>query len=214
MNDQTDTLEDEPDKHLEGEGHAHHQFNPERAGEFREADRLEALKLDQLYEAVGIEPADHVLDLGTGSGALLPTLADALSDGIVIGADISENMLSMAREYASDKEISNVVLLRNDADQLTVHDETLDDALIVSSLHEFSDPVAMLSEVNRGLKPTGHLGILEWRHDDTPEGPPLDHRLTAETIQEWLTTAGFNRTDVAEWNNQGYDLYRATKSTD
>ncbi|MFB6345189.1 MAG: class I SAM-dependent methyltransferase [bacterium] len=200
-----------PDKHLSGEGHAHHQFNPARAEEFREPDRLQALKIPELLQTLSIQPTDHVLDLGTGSGALLPQLSSAIPEGVVIGADISTEILNMTREYVQEKKLQNVTLLRNDPDQLSPHDETQDTVLIVSSLHEFSEPEPMLSEIHRVLKPGGQLGILEWRQAETPEGPPLDHRFDAGTIRNWLESAGFEDTTVQQWSSEGYDLYRAYK---
>lgn len=81
------------EKHLEGQGHAHHQFNPERAEEFHDPDRLKALKVNAMIDRLNINSTDHVLDLGTGSGALLPGLSRAVAKGVVIGADISERCL-------------------------------------------------------------------------------------------------------------------------
>lgn len=212
MND-SDESKEKAEKHLEGKGHAHHQFNPDRADEFREPDRLEALKVDALIDALTIEPTDRILDLGTGSGALLPALSEAVSDGVVVGSDISPKMLEMARDHAREKTLNNTVLLRNEPDGLPLYDGTQDTVLIVSSLHEFSDPRTMLAEVNRVLKPGGELGILEWRNDETPEGPPVDHRLDEETVLDWLKSTGFVESSVREWSAEGYDLYRALSST-
>jgi ubiquinone/menaquinone biosynthesis C-methylase UbiE len=204
---------EKPDKHLEGEGHAHHRFNPERAEEFRDSERLQSLKLAQLTEQLKVQTKDHVLDLGTGSGALLPFLSGEVSEGLVVGADVSEEMLDMSHEHLRENNINNVLLVQNQPKGVCLHDSTIDGALIVSSLHEFSDPQPMLSDVHRVLRPGGRLGILEWRHEETPEGPPLDHRLKPETLKDWFKSTGFDAPSVLTWTQDGLDLYLTQKLT-
>lgn len=201
----------QPDRHLEGEGHAHHQFNPERAAEFHDAQRINRLKPRKLLESLDVQPTDQVLDLATGSGALLSDFSAYVEQGTVIGADISEQMLEKAREEVNEASLSNVVLVSNTADSLPLVDRTQEAVAIVSSLHEFSEPIAMLEEVTRVLKKDGKLGIVEWRNEETEEGPPVDHRLSPDTIDEWLGEAGMVLRDKTEWTETGYDLFVADK---
>lgn len=211
MSENHDHGDEQPEKHLEGEGHAHHQFNPERAAEFRDPERIESLRLEELAQKLELEPDDQLLDLGTGSGAVLPFFSDVLENGVVLGSDVNDKMLDRARVYVEDQELPNVVLLRNDPDRLFNADETQDAVLILSSLHEFSDPAAMMDEVERVLRPGGVLGVVEWRPEETEEGPPVDHRLDTDTIRQWFREAGLDDPEVISWTDGGYDLYLAKK---
>mgnify|MGYP000389197536 CR=1 FL=1 len=204
--------DEEPEKHLEGEGHAHHRFNPERAQEFRKPDRLESLRLNELASKLELNPGNQLLDLGTGSGAILPYFSDYLLDGAVIGSDVNEEMLDMAREYVRENELDNVVLLKNEPDRLPNVDRTQDAVLILSSLHEFSAPEIMLREVERILKPGGVLAIIEWRYEETDEGPAVDHRLDPGRIEDWCEKAGLRNFEATRWTDGGYDLYRSWKT--
>ncbi len=58
------------------------------------------------------------------------------------------------------------------------------------------------------LKPDGRLGIVEWRHEETDSGPPLDHRLAPELIDTWLTESEFVLENHVAWTDN-YDLYVA-----
>ena len=206
MNDKSD----QPDRHLEGEGRASHRFNPERAEEFRDTERMDALELNQLAAELELAPGQTVLDLGTGSGALLPWLSDQLkTGGVVIGSDISDDMLSLSREYVQSNALSNVVLIRNQATQTPLVTNTVDRVLIISSLHEFSHPFEMLNDAARVLVSGGRIGIMEWRYEETEPGPPLDHRLPPDRIHSWLKNAGLSRINRREWH-RGYDLFTAS----
>lgn len=65
--------------------------------------------------AMGLEPGDTVVDMGTGTGANLPILRDAVGpDGRVIGLDVSPGMLDRARERVDRAGWENVTLVRGD----------------------------------------------------------------------------------------------------
>lgn len=197
------------ERHLAGEGHAEHRFNPEKAEAFRDPDRLERLRLDALVEVLELWSGDRVLDLGTGSGALLPRLSEAVCPtGTVLGLDVSSAMLEQAHEHVRRHDLTNVILMHNAPDRLPMFRDGLDAVLIVSSLHEFSHPAEIIGETARVLRSGGLLGILEWRFEETDEGPPVDHRLEPETIDAWLREAGFRKPEREPWSD-GQDLYLA-----
>ncbi|MEY2849656.1 MAG: hypothetical protein RI885_2323 [Actinomycetota bacterium] len=65
-------------------------------------------------ELLGLSPGDVVLDLGCGTGLNLPLLSSAVGPtGLVIGLDLSPEMLAVARRRG----LHNVVLERADATQ-------------------------------------------------------------------------------------------------
>lgn len=56
-------------------------------------------RLDLLIRRTGIQPGEHVLDLGCGTGVLLPFIAQAVgAAGSVLGVDIADNMVERAAE--------------------------------------------------------------------------------------------------------------------
>lgn len=184
------------------------------------------------YDAVGVpwfqpiaEPligllaptaGEHALDIGTGRGAALWPLVEAVGpSGHVTGIDLAERMIGATRADAHARGALNVDLAVDNAMTLDLPPETFD--LIASSLVLFflPDPALALSRWRELLVPGGRLGVstfgprdAAWeRIDDvfTPYLPPqlLDARTSGVRgpfaddagVAGLLTAAGF--VDVA-----------------
>lgn len=95
-----------------------------------EAERLELkTKREKILEElklVPLHPGMHVLDVGCGTGAVTRILAERVSPGKVIGLDLSEERLSVARKIAKEQGISNVEYVRADVRDLDPKDKTFD----------------------------------------------------------------------------------------
>jgi len=84
----------------------------------------------------------------------------------VTGIDLSDEMLPQAEGYARRSGVGDRVSFRNgDVQQIPFPDGSLD--LVVSTLswHHWSDPVAVLDEVARVLRPGGSFSIFDLRRD-------------------------------------------------
>ena len=100
-----------------------------------------------------VNPADDVLDVGCGTGALLARLR-GLTRGRVRGVDPSAGMIAAARRDAPE----GVELARLAAEELP-HDGEFDLVLSNSALQWFSDPAAAFARFRRALRPGGRTAI-------------------------------------------------------
>jgi ubiquinone/menaquinone biosynthesis C-methylase UbiE len=95
-----------------------------------EAERLELkTKREKILEElklVPLHPGMDVLDVGCGTGAVTRILAEGVSPGRVVGLDLSEERLSVAREIAEKEGISNVEFVRAEVRDLVPEDRTFD----------------------------------------------------------------------------------------
>src|SRR5712692_717764 len=70
-----------------------------------------------------LKPGDSVLEIGCGTGRNLPFLHEAVGpQGHIFGVDLSEGILSKARQLCTKRKWDNVTLIHSDASSYTVHD--------------------------------------------------------------------------------------------
>ncbi|HSP69144.1 MAG TPA: class I SAM-dependent methyltransferase [Bryobacteraceae bacterium] len=136
-------------------------------GEFwaRQQDRLDrtlAPVIGPLLAFAAPRGGSAVMDVGCGCGATTIELARAVGpSGRVIGLDISEPMLALAKVRLS--QFANTTCILGDAAGLPLHD--LGAELIVSrfGVMFFGDPVAAFANLRTGLVPGGRLRFACWR---------------------------------------------------
>ncbi|ESS12409.1 MAG: methylase involved in ubiquinone/menaquinone biosynthesis [uncultured archaeon A07HR60] len=99
-----------------------------------------------------VEQGDTVVDLGTGSGYALRALRDTRDIGPSIGLDGSPAMVANAREYTDDSTISYV---SGDFQHLPFQPASVDHAWSMEAFYYAREPVALLREIRRILRPGG-----------------------------------------------------------
>jgi len=121
---------------------------------------------------VGAGPKELVLDIACGTGDFS---IEALKHGVkrVIGADISENMLSVAREKAKKRGlIDRLDFQYGDSENLSFETDSFDAVTVAFGVRNFEHLELGLTEMCRVLKPGGKVVILEF---STPERFPMKH---------------------------------------
>jgi ubiquinone/menaquinone biosynthesis C-methylase UbiE len=119
------------------------------------AGRLHARVAARLVEIAAPKKGNHALDVGTGTGLVAHLVATAVRPGSVIGIDLSERMLSIARARNSP----NAQFVGMAAEHLVFRPETFNIVTMGDSLAYFADPVAALKEAHRVLRPRGRLAL-------------------------------------------------------
>ncbi|HET6909245.1 MAG TPA: class I SAM-dependent methyltransferase [Mycobacteriales bacterium] len=128
------------------------------------------MALPWLYRAIGdrvvadLPSGGHLLDVGSGPGRLLVTLARRRPDAQLAGIDPSESMVQRARERIGAAGIADRVdVTVAPSEALPFANGTFD--VIVSSLsaHHWDNIPQGVSEQARVLRPGGHLWVFDLR---------------------------------------------------
>jgi ubiquinone/menaquinone biosynthesis C-methylase UbiE len=103
-----------------------------------------------------------IIDVGCGFGATNIVLAEQFPDSELVGIDLSEPLLELARGEAEKRGFSERVRFEvGDVGDIPFEDDSFDAAINVNMLHLVEDPVKMLDEIERVLKPGGFLFIAD-----------------------------------------------------
>ena len=103
-----------------------------------------------------------ILDIATGTGDFAILEAQMLKPSRVIGADISEGMMAVGRKKAEAMHLDNTISFsKEDCLNLSFPDCSFDAVTAAFGIRNFADLDKGLREMNRVLKPGGHLCIIE-----------------------------------------------------
>lgn len=109
-------------------------------------------------EWLNIPAGGTALDVGSGPGNVTASLARAAGpDGLALGVDISEPMLTRAVRNEAGPQVG---FIHADAQRLPLRDNTVDAVVSIAVLQLLPDPVAAVGEIARVLRPGGRLAML------------------------------------------------------
>jgi ubiquinone/menaquinone biosynthesis C-methylase UbiE len=108
--------------------------------------------------AAQIEPGQRVLDVACGTGALTRVVAERVGpNGSVVGLDLNEGMLAVAKQKAPDIEWKHA-----HAEALPFDDNSFDAVVSQFGFMFFQDQSAAVQEMARVLRAKGTLAVAVW----------------------------------------------------
>ncbi len=134
-----------------------------------------------------------LVEFGCGYGTFTMAAAPRVT-GRIYALDVDPTMVESTAARASAARARNIVTRERDfvAGGSGLPDGSTDFAMLFNILH-LEDPMALLLEAHRNLRPGGIAGVIHWRTDiSTPRGPPLEIRPRAEECRAWAEKAGFH----------------------
>jgi ubiquinone/menaquinone biosynthesis C-methylase UbiE len=139
-----------------------------------------------------VQPDDQILEIGFGPGTDIQRISQKISRGFVAGIDYAEIMVCQAsKRNASAIRAGKVKLQCATASKLPYDDQSFDKVFSINVAQFWDQPLQVLAEVQRVLKPGGLVAIAV---------QPRDRGATEETARavgkklvEYLTDAGFQQ---------------------
>jgi ubiquinone/menaquinone biosynthesis C-methylase UbiE len=127
---------------------------------------------ESLLRDLPLEGAHRVLDLGSGTGLLLPAIRSSAPSATVVAVDPAVGMLSRAPTGFPRAVMDGAIL--------ALASDSFDVAVMAFVLPHIPDPVSALAEVHRVLRSGGAIGLTTWA--DTRSSPALE--LFGRTLDE------------------------------
>ena len=161
-----------PDKPQTPDDKLQQEFN--RWAAAGEGPKMENHHLDiteKTLRLMNLRPGERVLDLGCGSGWATRLLARLVGEGPegfgqVVGVDVSDEMVRLARE--SSKDFGNILYVWGSAQRIPWEENFFDKVLSVESFYYYPDQDRALAELFRVMAPHGRMFILINLYKDNP----------------------------------------------
>ena len=138
---------------------------------------------EKIVDRVNLSPGKKVVEIGPGKGSYTLAFARRVApDGIVYACDIQEYVIKKLSEKAKKENVANIIAKIEDAHSFSFKDNTMDRVVALSCLAEIPEPVEVLKECRRILKPGGYVCLCELLPD--PDYP------LRNTEKKWASEAG------------------------
>ena len=147
--------------------------------------------LRDYLEAMEIDTAKSVLDLGCGTGVAARAIARRPRfAGRVLGIDLSEALARAASNLAEDEGLGDRTEFRaGDSRKLELADGAFDALVAHTLLSHVDDPILVLKEAARLVRPGGMIGIfdgdyasLTFGHADPAKGKAYDNAVVSGVV--------------------------------
>ena len=113
-------------------------------------------------DALGKYKPQEILDIATGTGDFAMLLAERIKPHHIIGADISEGMMTVGQEKVAKADLQDTISFqREDCMGLSFPDSSFDAVTSAYGVRNFENLDKGLREMQRVLRPGGHLLIVE-----------------------------------------------------
>ena len=174
------------------------------AKEFDNPERDAWQKPQEVLDALHLQAESLVADIGAGTGYFSARVAKRVPEGKVFAADVEPDMVRYLGARAEREHLVNLtpVLARPDAANLP---EPVDLILVVGTYHHINDRTRYFAGLQSSLRPSGRLVIIDFKAD-SPNGPPVQHRIPPERVMHELAGAGYALTEKFEFLPRQYGL--------
>lgn len=185
--------------------------------EFRGKDPTFARWREAYLDRLALAPSARVLDAGCGTGVVARAIAARPGfAGRVVGQDHSPRLIETARRLAAEEGVADRVDFEvGDAQALPYPDAAFDAAVAHTTISHVSDPLALLEEAARVVRPTGRIAIFDgdyasWTfdHPDPVFAKAMEEAIIAAVVNNprvlrelprLLRQAGLERESLLAW---------------
>ncbi|MFQ5956567.1 MAG: class I SAM-dependent methyltransferase, partial [Candidatus Brocadiales bacterium] len=150
-------------------------------------------KGEEVMRLLGIKEGDVVADIGAGSGYFAFLMAERVGEeGLVYAEDIQQGMIDFMADKIERSGAQNIKLILGEPEDPKLPENSLDLAIMGNVYHEVENPVTLMKDIYKELKPNGRLVIIDWSPmKPSPIGPPIEVRVHEHDLTREAEEAGF-----------------------
>lgn len=167
-------------------------FDPKELEKLNDPKRLEYLNPELIWKTVNLPDARTIVDIGAGTGFFTVQFSKKMEQGKVYACDISDIMIAWMEGNLSEEYRDGVIPIKMDESSVPLPDGIADLVCMINLHHEMEEPTKIIAEAYRLLRKNGKLMIIDWKKEETPEGPPLAIRVDEEDIVLQISRGGFS----------------------
>ena len=140
-------------------------------------------------DLLNIHPGSTVADLGAGSGWFTVRAAKRVGgQGTVYAVDINPDAIKYIDNRIQKNGIHNVRTVLSSPDDPKLSANSVDAVLILKTYHEIAEPVRLLQNLRKALRPGARVGIID------RNGNGEDHGIEKKVVEQEAGRAGFRVT--------------------
>jgi arsenite methyltransferase len=135
-------------------------YSVEERGELPAAATLASLGCGNPTAVADLREGETVLDLGSGGGIDVILSARRVGPtGVAFGLDMTDEMLALARQNATDAGVRNAIFLRGVMEDVPLPADSVDVVISNCVINLSVDKPALFAELARVVRPGGRIGI-------------------------------------------------------
>jgi SAM-dependent methyltransferase len=171
---------------------------------FEYAGRDKKLQIKRVMDILEISPGKAVADIGAGSGWFSVRAASRVTEtGIVFAVDINPEAVQYIQERTKREGISNIKTIVGQPGDPLLPPHSIDAVLLLKTYHEVAEPVALLKNLRKSLRPGARVGIID------RNGTAENHGVNEDIVLRELREAGYTligRYDFVKGDGEDYFL--------
>ena len=192
------------------DAHEHHKDEQTRQGAANEhmhrssvkdlIERFESPERDsyqqpqKVVDFLGDIQGQTIMDIGAGSGYFSVRLAE--NGANVIAADVDDEFQEFLKNRIEENNLKNIETRKIPYDSPNLNENEVDKVLIVNTYHHIENRAEYFEKVKLGTKADGELIIIDFYKSELPVGPPVDHKLSMDTVVNELKEAGYTSFEI------------------
>jgi len=155
-------------------------------------DRIAALQVERVVEALGLRSGMRVADLGAGTGVFTVHLAKAVgSSGRVYAIDVDPGLLAIVTDKAKAEGLGNIETIVAGPTDPRLR-EPVDLLFVCDTMHHLPNQDSYVRQFAKLLQPGGRVAVIDFADGKWPEGHE-EFLITPTQVDGWMQSAGFRR---------------------